>query len=148
MSLATGIKDALFVDIELQQSEELVLHEWAHNRGECLQRLCTATDWRLSCTVLFIFSEELQQYFFECSLHKQIGCFNHWVVTLVAARWGDSCYERFTLVIETNCIRQPENKLPWYVINLIQFILQPQYTNNTENICELGVIQMYTSKFQ
>ena len=66
MSLATEIKDALFVDIDLQQSEELVLHEWAHNHGECLLRLCTATDWRVSCTVLFVFSEELKQYFFEC----------------------------------------------------------------------------------
>ena len=58
-------------DIDLQQSEELVLHEWAHNHGECLQRLCTATDWRVSCTVLFVcFSEELKQYFFVASVSK------------------------------------------------------------------------------
>ena len=30
-------------------------------------------------------------------------------------------------------------------MNLVQFILQPQYTDDPENICE-GVIQMHTSK--
>jgi len=45
-----------------------------------------------------------------------------------------SGYERFSFVVETNCISQPENQLPWYISNLVQFILQPQYTNNPEKI--------------
>ena len=80
------------------------------------------------------------------TLQKQISCFNHWIVTLVAANVRGG-YERFTLVIETNCKKQPETQLSRYIINLVQFILQPQYTDNPENICE-GVILMHTSKFQ
>ena len=33
------------------------------------------------------------------ALQKQIGCFNHRVVTLVAVKLKDSGYERFTLVL-------------------------------------------------
>ena len=34
-----------------------------------------------------------------CILQKQIGCFNHWVGTLVSAKLKGSGYERFALVI-------------------------------------------------
>jgi len=33
-----------------------------------------------------------------------------------------------------------------YITNLVQFILQPQYIDNRENVCE-PVIQMHPSKF-
>ena len=53
------------------------------------------------------------------SLQKQVGCFNHRVVTLVADYWRDSGDERFALVLMTtvlmttgNCIRQPKTQLP------------------------------------
>ena len=39
------------------------------------------------------------------SLQKQSGYFNHRVVTLVAVKLKDSVYERFTLIVQTNCIR-------------------------------------------
>ena len=42
------------------------------------------------------------------TLKKQVGCFNHRVVTLVAILVG---YTRFLLVFETNCTRQPERQL-------------------------------------
>ena len=38
---------------------------------------------------------------------------------MVESSWGDSGYERFTLVWKTNCIRQPDRQL----------ILQPQHTD-------------------
>ena len=50
-----------------------------------------------------------------CTLQKQLRCFNDRVATLY-------------FVIKTNCIRQPERQL-------LQFILQPQYTDNLIN-CE------------
>ena len=45
------------------------------------------------------------------TLQKQVGCFNHRVVTLVAENWRDSGYESFTLVLKSNCIRQPKMPL-------------------------------------
>ena len=42
-------------------------------------------------------------------LQKQIGCFNHRMVTLVADKLET---ERFTLVCKGNWIRQPKNQLP------------------------------------
>jgi len=33
---------------------------------------------------------------------KQVGCFNHRVVTLFADNWSDWGYERFALVLKTN----------------------------------------------
>ena len=35
------------------------------------------------------------------SLKKQVGCFNHGVVILVASQAEETGYERFTLVVET-----------------------------------------------
>ena len=46
---------------------------------------------------------------FQLLLQKQVGCFNHRVVTLVADKLET---ERFTLVWKTNWIRQPKRKLP------------------------------------
>ena len=43
------------------------------------------------------------------ALQKQVGCFNHRVVTMVADKLET---ERFTLVWETNWIRQPKKQLP------------------------------------
>ena len=37
-------KYGLFVDTNLQQSDGLVPHEWAHNHGGSIQRLCAATN--------------------------------------------------------------------------------------------------------
>jgi len=44
------------------------------------------------------------------TLQKQVGCFNHKVVTLVANKlvWGVSVYKRFAVALKTNCIRQPK----------------------------------------
>ena len=42
------------------------------------------------------------------TLKKQVGCFNHREVTTVADKLKRPCgYDRFALVLETNCIRQP-----------------------------------------
>ena len=60
------------------------------------------------------------------TLQEQIGCFDHWVVNLVADKLKRHL---FTLVtsVQTNC----ETQLPWCINNLIQFILQPQTTLRT-----------------
>ena len=68
------------------------------------------------------------------SLQKLIGCFNHWVATLVVAKlrrqWLWEIYLKLVIYL-----RQPEMQLPRYKINLIQFILQSaQYTKIPENI--------------
>ena len=52
------------------------------------------------------------QLFCCCLLKKQVGCFNHRVVTTVADKLKRSGYDRFALVLETNCIRQPNRQLP------------------------------------
>ena len=66
----------------------------------------------------------------------------HWYEWLpCCSQAEETVVMRFTLVI-----RQPETmQLSRYIINLVQFILQPQYT--LEYICE-GVIQIRTSKLQ
>ena len=43
------------------------------------------------------------------AVQKQVGCFNHRVVTLVADKLET---ERFTLVWKTKWIRQPKKQLP------------------------------------
>ena len=43
------------------------------------------------------------------TLKKQVSCFNHRVVTTVADKLKR---QRFALVLETNCIRQPNRQLP------------------------------------
>ena len=45
------------------------------------------------------------------ALQKPGCCFNHRLVTL-QTNWRDSGYERFTLVLETKCTRQPKRQLP------------------------------------
>ena len=59
------------------------------------------------------------------------------LVTWLQPSWRESGYKRFTLLFETNCIRQPEMQLPWYVHN------QPSSSynhdtlhDNPQNICE------------
>ena len=55
------------------------------------------------------------------------------MATVVAVKlwlWG------IYMVLQTNCIRQPNN-LAW-------FILQPQYTDNLQNICE----RIFTNAFK
>ena len=52
---------------------------------------------------------------------------------------------RFTLVVETNCIRQPERQLPWYIINLARL----PYNHNTLRTLRTSVsesLQMHSSK--
>ena len=72
---------------------------------------------------------------------KQIGCFIDMNGYPGCSQAEETVVMRFTLVI-----RQPETmQLSQYTINLVQFILQPQYT--LEYICE-GVIQIRTSKLQ
>ena len=44
------------------------------------------------------------------TLQKKIGCFNHWVVTLVAR---DSGKEKFILVLEVNCISNLVQIVPY-----------------------------------
>ena len=59
-------------------------------------------------------------------LLKQVGCFNHRVVALkLEWQWLLEGWN-------TNCLRQPERQLA-------SFMLQPQYTDNLQNICE-GII--------
>ena len=58
------------------------------------------------------------------SLKKQVGCFNYRVVTT------DRGYERFALVLETNCVRQPSMQLPSSSYN------HNSYTNSPQNIYE------------
>ena len=48
--------------------------------------------------------------------------------------------KQLTLVCRTNCIRQPERQLPWCINNRAQSILQPQHTDNLQDICE-GVLK-------
>ena len=69
-------------------------------------------------------------------LQRQAGCFNYnpRVVTLVAKNWRDSGYVRFVQVLKTKLIQK----------EAAQFLLQPQYTDSFQNICE-GVI---TNAFQ
>ena len=40
------------------------------------------------------------------SLKKQVGCFNHRVVTTVADKLKRPGYERFALVLENNCMHK------------------------------------------
>ena len=57
---------------------------------------------------------------YNCSNHtaEQVGCFNHRVVTLVADK-----LERQEVALGTQDAAA-------------QFLLQPQYTDNPQNICE------------
>ena len=69
----------------------------------------------------------------KCST-KTSWLFNHRVFTMVADKLkGQWLWEvRSWAPLLANCLRQPERQLP-------QFILQPQCTDNPQNICE-GVI--------
>ena len=48
---------------------------------------------------------------YTCTLQKQIGCFNHRVVTLVAS-WRDSGYERFTVIGRLIALCNPRGSQP------------------------------------
>ena len=50
----------------------------------------------------------------------------------------------FTLVVETDFIRQPENNCPNQCVNNLAHgvYLKPPYTDNPQNICE-GVLQLH-----
>jgi len=83
-------RDGIFVDTDLQQSEELVPREWDHNRGGSLQRVCTATDrrlfwfyllWRLTTT--FSLSTLLLWQLLNCFRH----CFQGWYLANLWLFW-------------------------------------------------------------
>ena len=61
-------------------------------------------QWKETC--------EIMLYNQLATLKKQVGCFNHRVVTTVADKLKRPGYERFALVLENNCIRQPNRQLP------------------------------------
>ena len=73
--------------------------------------VCMCTHAKLSDFLLLVYSLGLKQPVHSrvSSLQKQVGCFNHRVVTLVADKLET---ERCTMVWKTNWIRQPKKQLP------------------------------------
>ena len=67
-----------------------------------------------------------------CTLQKQVLT-TEWLPWLQTVRG-------LHLVLKTNCIRQPTEAAA-------QFILQPQYTNNPQNICEGNALQSAVRSF-
>ena len=57
----------------------------------------------------------------DISLQKEVGCFNHRVVTLVADKLEVTVVvrARFALVLKTNCIRQPKKNCPAHLTTTI-----------------------------
>ena len=68
------------------------------------------TSFAIGCSVR-VSSAALPQL---VSLQKQFGYFNHRVATLVADKLERqySDFERFALILKTNCVRQPKRQLP------------------------------------
>ena len=83
----------------------------------------------------FVYSIFITWYQAKYSQQKQIGCFNHRVVTLVADKLKR---QWLCIVYFANCIRQPERKLP-----RPSTTLSCTYSNHRSCIIERGHTCMY-----
>ena len=92
---------------------------------------------RNACTYSSHFRIEFQSMFgdFVQPISQAEDCTTAKKIVVLTTEWlawlqtscRDSGYERFALVYESNCIRQPNR----------HFIFQPQTTDNPQNICEV-----------
>ena len=76
------------------------------------------------------------------SLQKMIGCFNHWVVTMAADKLRRRGFERFTLVLEANCISNlnPNHPYNWQPPNICDY-------NYTSDVYVVTLSQMFSGYY-
>ena len=67
----------------------------------------------------------IKQFHLVCTLQKQVGCFNHRVVALVADKLERRGYEPVALMLKTNCIRQPQSYFPVHLATTIHALCFP-----------------------
>ena len=105
---------------------------WLHGYGRHARNTTKQVFWKKRLIIQRTFSSiDLKENLFNttsCTLQKQICCFDHRVSTMVEVIL---C---FILVFGTNCTIG--NQKGSALMRKHRFILQPQYSDNPQNICE------------